>query len=247
MPTPLWLKPNNKAHGKPMVTNLPFELQQQIYSIVLDQRVAFNTRYYLSISLVCKQIRDEVLPVIFQDSRYIKSLSHLSAWTSRGTPDLLKHVQNISLHVFTDSLPWLATAREVLHSQDDSRKKDMDPKTTAYWEAAYASQFEAPPTTITLLAKAARNLFTARQENAVALTWKALSSLSNLKQLWINIREKEDPEDPFKLEQQLILLMLPHAFPHLQALTVFSSLLSLSYLNGFHALRSLRWSGYADS
>jgi hypothetical protein len=220
MPTPLWLKPNNKAHGKPMVTNLPFELQQQIYSIVLDQRVAFNTRYYLS---------------------------HLSAWTSRGTPDLLKHVQNISLHVFTDSLPWLATAREVLHSQDDSRKKDMDPKTTAYWEAAYASQFEAPPTTITLLAKAARNLFTARQENAVALTWKALSSLSNLKQLWINIREKEDPEDPFKLEQQLILLMLPHAFPHLQALTVFSSLLSLSYLNGFHALRSLRWSGYADS
>ena len=240
----------------PTFLELPFELRLQIYEIALDKRLGFQPKTYLCISAVCRQIRAEVLPVVFQDARYLRSLSHLSDWTLKGSRNLLKHVQNISLHVFMESLSSMTRFRPTCQIAENHAQ----PQTAEWWEAKYAEQFKPPGAPLAQLfsfIEAAMSKMSNAfgfptkgrlDNNPICSTWNALTSIGELKKIWIVLKDETGAEYPkYDIEQQLVLNMVAAACPKMQEFTGFSNLLPLDYLQNFHDLRLLRFSGYSKS
>jgi hypothetical protein len=68
----------------PTFFTIPLEIRLQIYEIVLDKRLEFLPEYYLCITLVCRQIRREILSIAFRGARHLKSLARLSNGPQRA-------------------------------------------------------------------------------------------------------------------------------------------------------------------
>ncbi|KAG0646342.1 hypothetical protein D0Z07_8423 [Hyphodiscus hymeniophilus] len=242
----------------PQILTLPAELRLRIYEIALDKRIPYHVKTYLSISAVCWQIRAEVLPILLKDDRYLKSLSHLASWASRGSPELLKHVSSITLHVNIESLSSMKSYRTQFVTAQDFAQSH----TPEWWEANYTQNFEThkppklqPLSFRTVAMSAIPKIISSRfprkiaaNTNPIASTWNALRAVGELRSIWILLKDQTDPECPkYDIEQQLVLDMVAAACPKMQAFTVFSNLLPLAYLRNFDDLRLLRFSGYSKA
>jgi hypothetical protein len=261
-------KPTVMFHQPPGLLTLPVELRLPIYRILLNKYNPHNTKAFLSISLVCHQIRDEILPLIFHDSIYFHSPEKLSKWTSRGDPRLLKLVDNISLHVFEEALVKL---RNSLAESNEDPTEDFQ-STKDWLTIRKPSQVEIPVSNPVRLASFCRTMWsgsskiirgntrsfhqtkdTVGEKDAVTAAWDSFRAISNIRKIWILFRSSNTGSDRnsnlLEKEQQLVLNMIPAACPKMQEFTFFSisNLLPLSFLAHFQDLRLLRFSGYSKS
>jgi hypothetical protein len=174
----------------PPFLTLPYELRHEIYGLVLDQRLGYFPRFYLSISLVNRQIRREVLPIILQNSRYFSSLDKFSDWTSRGDPFLLKQIQNVTVHVFDDSLMPIA---EALAISNDVKSSGRAPK---FWKTVSAPQFgrssikPGPRNSLRsrilcALSLTKADLIPGPNKDAITTAWDAFTAINEVKKLWL--------------------------------------------------------------
>jgi hypothetical protein len=246
--------------NRPAFLTIPLELRLQIYEIILEKRPVFQPDYYVCITAVCRQIRREILPVVFKGARHLKSLAHLSKWTSQGSPFLLKQVQKISLHISTESLSSFATVPERAPQVTENVPAAF---TGEWWDLQYAERAglpgpqhtEAPSSKKAVISKVLRTLRLSSKDSqkgprksSIASTWEALASIDQLKSLWILLNDATNSSRPkYDIEQQLVLDMVSAACPKMQDFTVFSNLLPLEYMRNFHGLRLLRFSGYSRS
>ena len=197
------------------------------------------------------------MPIVFREDLYFKSLSHLANRITKASPNLLKHVQGITLHVFNESLSSMTLSRPTFPVAEKDHGK---PDTAEWWEARYAEQFEppdVPPMLPFSFREAARskifkaNRFPAKEKDhtsTIALTWDALTRIGELKKIWILLKDQGGTEGArYDVEQRLVLNMVAAACPKIQEFTSFSNLLPLDYLQDFHDLRLLRFSGYSRS
>ncbi|KAE8440575.1 hypothetical protein EG329_007213 [Mollisiaceae sp. DMI_Dod_QoI] len=236
--------------------SLPYELRFEIYELVLDQRLGYFPRFYLSIASVNRQVRQEVLPIILQNSRYFSSLEKLSDWTSRGDPSLLNQIQNVTVHMFEDSLLPVADALA-------GRSKDsaLDAKTAPkFWKTISAPQIgrssikpagrhSLRTKILSALGLSPPDLRPGNSKDAITSAWDAFTAINEVKKLWILFKDNTHPSNrrSFPVEQQLILDIIATACQRVQELTIFSDFVSLDYLGHFQDLRQLRFSGYSKS
>jgi hypothetical protein len=128
--------------------------------------------------------------------------------------------------------------------------------TAEWWEGKYASQFEPPapppPETFSFKKAAKSKLLNAIRfpskpiinQSPIPSTWKALTALSELNNLWILLKDHTSAlEGKYDIEQTLILETVSTAFPKMREFTCFCNLTPLSYLRNFQDLRLLRFSG----
>jgi hypothetical protein len=252
----------------PTLLALPVELRLPIYRILLNKYNPHHTKTFLSISLVCHQIRDEILPLIFHYSIYFHSPEKLSKWTSRGDPRLLKLVDNISLHVFEEALVKI---RESLTESKEDPTEEFQ-ATKDWLTIRRPSQVEIPVSNPVGLASFCRTIWsgsskiicgnirsfhqtkdTVGEKDAVTAAWNSFRAISNIRKIWILFRSSNTGPDRnsnlLEKEQQLVLNMIPAACPKVKEFTFFSisNLLPLSFLAHFQDLRLLRFSGYSKS
>lgn len=241
----------------PAFLTLPYELRLEIYGLVLDQRLGYYPKSYLSISAVNRQIRQEALPLVLQNSRYFSSLGKLSDWTSRGDPVLLKQIQNVTVHIFEDSLIPIADAL-ASNSKDDIRRARIGPR---FWRTMSAPQFGRVNTRSTSRQSLRTRLLSAlslspadikidsSNKDAIASAWDAFTAIKEVKKLWILFKDSTHPSSrrSFPVEQELILDIIATACQNVQEFTVFSDLVSFDYLGHFQDLRQLRFGGYSKS
>lgn len=173
----------------PAFLTLPYELRHEIYGLVLDQRLGYFPRFYLSISLVNRQIRREVLPIILQNSRYFSSLDKFSDWTSRGEPFLLKQIQNVTVHIFDDSLLPIADALAI------SKEVKANGRTPKFWKTV-SPQFgrnnikPGPPNSLRsrilcALCLTKADLSPGPDKDAITTAWDAFTAINEVKKLWL--------------------------------------------------------------
>ncbi|KAK0109833.1 hypothetical protein ONS95_002504 [Cadophora gregata] len=239
----------------PGFLRIALETRLQIYTIVLDQRLGYNPPRYFAISEVSKQMRREVLRMLLDNCKYFHSLELLAKWTAKGPSHLLPMVSNISVHIFEDSLlPIANTPRRYI-----ADSTCYDPSTAEWWEAEYARR--APMTADEIprhswLASFLDSLTISEQKveythdpRPVYTAWKAFTSISEVRKIWILLKDGSypNPTRRLDLEQQLLLDMMAATFTRLQELSVFSNLISLEYISKFHDLRTLRFTGYSTS
>ncbi|KUJ15263.1 uncharacterized protein LY89DRAFT_686044 [Mollisia scopiformis] len=240
----------------PPFLRLPYELRLEIYGLALDQRLGYFPRHYLSISSVNRQIRQEVLPIILSNSRYFSSLEKISDWTSRGDPFLLSQIQNVTVHIFEDSLLQIADALASSINDAISGPR-IAPR---FWKTMSAPQFGRSNTKagsrhslrtkiLCALCLSKPELVPISSKDAITSTWDAFKAISEVKKLWILFKDSTHPSSrrAFPIEQELILDIIATACERVQDLTVFSDLVSLDYLGHFKDLRRLRFSGYSKS
>jgi hypothetical protein len=246
-------KPTVMFHQPPTLLTLPVELRLPIYRILLNKYNPHNTKTFLNISLVCHQIRDEILPLIFHDSIYFHSPEKLSKWTSRGDPCMLKLVDNISLHVFEEALVKLR--KSLAESKEDPTE---DFQSTKDWlTIRKPSQVEIFAFDSVGLAPFCRTMWsgsskiiranirsfhqpkdTVGEKDAVTAAWDFFRAISNIRKIWILFRSSNTGSDRnsnlLEKEQQLVLNMIPAACPKMQEFTFrfrtsFPSLFSLIF------------------
>jgi hypothetical protein len=241
----------------PPLLALPYELRLEIYGLVLDQRLGYFPGSYLSISAVNRQIRREVLPLILQNSRYFSSLAQLSDWTSRGDPILLKQIQNVTVHIFEDSLLPVADALATVSSSVGVPGARV---ALRFWNTMSARQNGrtniSPGVRPSLRRKIIRALCPSKADlnpssnkDAISTAWDAFAAINQVKKLWILFKDSTHPSSrrAFPAEQEFILGIIATACPRVQEFTVFSALVFLDYLGHFQDLQLLRFSGYSKS
>ncbi|CZR58185.1 uncharacterized protein PAC_08076 [Phialocephala subalpina] len=240
----------------PAFLTLPYELRLEIYGLVLDQRLGYFPRSYLSISSVNRQIRQEVLPLVLRNSRYFSSLEKLSDWASRGDPVLLKQIQNVTVHIFEDSLIPIADAL-ASNSKDDLPRTRIGPRFWRTMSAPQVGRVNTKPTgrqslrtrLLSALSISPADIKTGSSKDSIASAWDAFAAIKDVKKLWILFKDSTHPSSrrSFPVEQELILDIIATTCHHVQEFTVFSELVSLDYLSHFQDLRLLRFGGYSKS
>jgi hypothetical protein len=240
----------------PPLLALPYELRLEIYGLVLDQRLGYFPGSYLSISAANRQIRREVLPLILQNSRYFSSLAQLSDWTSRGDPFLLKQIQNVTVHVFEDSLLPVADALATVSSSVGVPGARVALRFWNTMSARQSGRTNISPGVRSSLRRKIRalcplkaDLNPSSNKNAISTAWDAFAAINQVKKLWILFKDSTHPSSrrAFPAEQEFILGIIATACPRVQEFTVFSALVFLDYLGHFQELQLLRFSGYSKS
>ena len=81
--------------------SLPLELRKKICSIIFD-----TSPYYEKspneITLVCRQTRNDSIPIWLEWKNFAFSLAHFIRWTARAPPDLLLYVHKLSINIDTN-------------------------------------------------------------------------------------------------------------------------------------------------
>jgi len=200
------------SHTLPMLLSIPLELRLKIYESILNKRLPHHPKYFLCILSVCHQIRREILPVVFQDSRYFGNLEKFTKWTEDGEPYLLKMVQDLSIHIFDPSLSALAECKYPSNERDISH---VEASTGTWWERKYQQQLEASkPQSVENLSQTIEGKQLSPKEathkdsrGAIISTWNALKSVNKVKKLWILLKGQShgaSAQQTFLVEQILM-------------------------------------------
>ena len=227
---------------------IPLEVRLTVYGIVIDKYPPPS----LAILNVCKQIREEAFPVLLRDTKYFKRFEGFRKWIFEANPKLLEKIVDIDIRCKGDWLSAIADDLVRLEGADELRKI-----TSRWWEAEHARHMrgsepvEASKDALSLPQRIVQVIssLTHGEPSAIKTTWDGLSALPNVQKLWISLgrgRGGNERRD-FKIEQQLLLDVVPAAMPNMRSFTFFPSLISLRFLGGFTELRELRFTGYSTS
>lgn len=204
--------------------SLPSELRHQIYSICFDKALPHNLQYYQAIASVCRRIRSEALPILLQQTRYFQSLEAFIGWTAKGNVDLLRHINNVSLHCTQSSLHPLLTTEASDHSLPTTQLEPND-------VTPVVSHGGRPP------------------QQAIFSSIPNLKHLHLNLDLVLRIHGDDDSRNYHGQheDQETLLRLIAIACPKLESLSLSADLIRLTCLHDFQNLRSLNWSGYSLS
>lgn len=227
--------------------DLPPEIRMQIYPIALDATrgsLELKTSFF-NLCSACHQVRFEALPLALQERNLdSKRFQEFLEWTQRGKPHHLEMIRKLSVTFSQDCFEALEESPR--HAADLC---NFIPSTGSLWESRWGPKFTLDTQ------KMVGGIVTwarTKSANAIASLWSALTSFPNVEQLSLSILDSSQfrPRAKFVLfcpEKELILDMIPSAFPKLLHYTIKSEPLRISYIQRFRTLRHLGWSGYSTS
>jgi hypothetical protein len=235
--------------------DLPPEIRYQIYPLALELScrsiglTIFETWYY-NLASTCRQIRFEALPLVLaQKNLGQMKFEQLLTWISTGTPQNLAMVRNLDLTLGRDCFEALEESPRLA---EDLCK--FVPEKGSLFINRYGEKFRPRPR------KMVGNIVAwseTKSRNTIAALWNAFTAFPSIENLSINLGSPTIRKRSFlynvsfvihnRPEKELILEMLPSAFPKLLSFTIRASPLGLSYIQHFHHLRHLTCSGHFNS
>lgn len=253
------------AHSSASFLGLPVELRFPIYKLLFNR---YDGIYKPNILLVCRQVRTEAIPLYLECTRYFSTLEKLIRWTSTGNPDLLCHVKDISIQLLNNNpADWDSLLSAAHEAAKEESMQDAKPYSDAWWAAQFAmdahtlpniafpvsEQSQSPSFRTRLIPQHFKTVFRYKQlgpstsdqgKSLIHQLWSALKAMDNVQSCWIKLSH-EDPRIQSII--QLLLQMIPVAFPDIRNFSCFSPLVSMDFLHHFRDLRMLRFTGYSQS
>ena len=253
------------AHSSASFLGLPVELRFPIYKLLFNR---YDGIYKPNILLVCRQIRTEAIPLYLECTRYFSSLEKLIRWTSTGNPDLLCHVKDISIQLLNNNpIDWDSLLSAAHEAAKEESMRDAEPYSDAWWAAQFAmdahtlpdiaspvsEQSQSPSFRTRLIPQHFKTVFRYKQldpstpnqgKSLIHQLWSALKAMDNVQSCWIKLSHEDPKIQPII---QLLLRMIPVAFPAIRNFSCFSPLVSMDFLHHFRDLRMLRFTGYSKS
>lgn len=225
--------------------DLPLEIRLQIYPMTLEssrraEGIAIFASCYYNLASTCRQIRLEALPFVLSEKQLSprKTFEQLLAWIQNGTPQNLAMIRTLEITLGQDCFEAL----------EESPRLAADlckfvPEEGSLFINRYGEKFRPQAQ------KMVGNIVawsTTKSANTIRGLWNALTSFPNIEHLSINLGFPKlyQPRPHHHPERELLLEMLPSAFPNLSSFTLLSSPITLSYLQQFQHLRHLKCSGY---
>lgn len=253
------------AHSSASFLGLPVELRFPIYKLLFNR---YDGIYKPNILLVCRQIRTEAIPLYLECTRYFSTLEKLIRWTSTGNPDLLCHVKDISIQLLNNNpIDWDSLLSAAHEAAKEESMQDAEPYSDAWWATQFAmdahtlpdiaspvsEQSQSPSFRTRLIPQHFKTVFRYKQldpstpnqgKSLIHQLWSALKAMDNVQSCWIKLSHEDPKIQPII---QLLLQMIPVAFPAIRNFSCFSPLVSMDFLHHFRDLRMLRFTGYSKS
>ncbi|OCK92864.1 uncharacterized protein K441DRAFT_697583 [Cenococcum geophilum 1.58] len=252
------------VHSSASFLGLPVELRFPIYKLLFNR---YDGIYKPNILLVCRQIRTEAIPLYLECTRYFSTLEKLIRWTSTGNPDLLCHVKDISIQLLNNNpVDWDSLLSAAHEAAKEEAMQDTEPYSDAWWAAQFAMDAHTLPDIASPVSEQSQSSFRTRlipqrfktvfrskqldpstQDQGKSLIhqlWSALKAIDNVQSCWIKLSHEDPKIQPII---QLLLRMVPAAFPAIRNFSCFSPLVSMDFLRHFRDLRMLRFTGYSKS
>lgn len=233
------LKPSSRPcsdglDGGSHLLSLPVEIRLQVYELLLEPH---RTQVYYeatpSIISVCRQIREEAIPIYLSKHYYFTSLTKLIQWTSTGAPHLLQHVRDVSMTVDRGFLDEL-NAEEKPNLQSPPPSPSQQGLTFRLLKVIRRpSDRSATP-----------DDSPAGQRMGIEVS-RTLHALGNLRIYRVHFDLSNDMR--FATQHRRFLALLTASCPEIRDFTFSIYTVHLKFLEQFQHLRSFQFSGYSRS
>ena len=246
---------------------LPVELRLPVYKLVFNRYDGIHTP---NILLVNRQVRSEAFQIYLEWTRYFNSFEYLIEWTTKGNPQLLEHVGDVSFQIRDSN--WKSLMSAAIQASEEANCEITEAalgaafvelNTAAEWKKRFGQVGDSlaaePPAREDTVQGGCRLLRQARElrkklfsksqsdappNNFIEEIWKALQRMPNVRCFWVNLASQDLQKEPL---MRLVLEMISVAFPRMSSFTFFSHLHTLDFLHNFEHLRHLRFTGRSTS
>ncbi|KAF2098156.1 hypothetical protein NA57DRAFT_57321 [Rhizodiscina lignyota] len=243
---------------------LPVELRLQIYETVFDKGQGYQSKTYLHLLRVCRQIRNEALPIAFQDLPSFRNVQQFCTWT-QGCPNselLIPFLKTAQIEAPDTTLQDLA------HKLTDVKwESNGDPDCERVWKEylGFRTGFRllAPlrplpqrekliQGTLTRLKrlKSSRNKMRHPQTDPFSALLNAFQTVAHLKYLQLGVGPRPFDYVPFghvQAEQELLARIVSICCTDLEGFAIDNALLHLDFLPRLQQLQHFEFSGFSKT
>ncbi|KAF2093600.1 hypothetical protein NA57DRAFT_61308 [Rhizodiscina lignyota] len=224
---------------------------------------------------VCRQTRAEYLPLLLARQRRFGNLQDLCILVENA-PICIHFVRDVRFGVGSKSLQWLMRSRDHLiprlNLAFSSNVSVQDHSNISRWQDRYEQLLEKDyqllirkkPTPYSRIITSFLDLpfelikgpvlgirahpIESRWEGAIATLWNSFTKLENVSSFTLGMGGSHPKgADIWRAEQRLLIEMLTAAVPGLRKLSIYSTPMPLTYLEGFAKLEHLTFTGFSES